>query len=428
MIAPESNAGSAAASWRLPRRDWILMPVISLLTVGLIAGSTEFAARALLPEVDDEMGACLVRNDASTGLRGVPNSDCHSKIPEGQMVEYKFNSRGDYSDHDPFPKPAGAFRIALQGSSFAMGGAVPRADTFAVLLPEELTNRTGHEVELYNEALPRRTPHRVALRIDGTLALKPDMILWTFTYADIRTASQLTTSDDVPDYVTAYEANSANKPAHSIPLWKKLRAKVVQEGVVFAHAVNDKWRVSRSRTLLSDVLALIESQDQMLARNRTSEAQYLDAVPSASRLGHLRDIDTYVGEVVDRGKSAGVPVVGVFLPGRLPAAYVSAGHWPSDMDPFSLDNELREIFKAHGGIYIDILPLFRAIPDAQQYYFPSDGHPTSKGQALFAELLARELTSGKVPNLKSGSGSIEVASSIGQSGTTIVRRSAQGAK
>jgi hypothetical protein len=427
MTAPQSDTKSATASLRLPRRDWILMPAISLLTVGLIAVTTELTARALLPEVDDEMGACLVRNDASTGLRGVPNSDCFSKIPEGKMVEYRFNSRGDYSDHDPFPKPAGAFRIALQGSSFAMGGGVPRADTFAVLLPKELTNRTGREVELYNEGLPRRTPHRVALRIDGTLALKPDMILWTFTYADVRTASQLTTVD-VPDYVSGYAAKSANQSAHSTPLWKKLRAKVVQAGVVFAHAVNDKWRGSRSMTLLIDMLAAIESQDQMLARNRTSEAQYLDAVPSAPRLEHLKDIDTYVGEVVDRAKSAGVPVVGVFLPGRLPAAYVSAGHWPSDMDPFSLDNELREIFEAHGGIYLDILPYFRTIRNGERYYFPADGHPTPEGNALIADMLARELTSGKVPNLTSGSGSVEVASSKDQSGTKIVRRSGEGAK
>jgi hypothetical protein len=76
------------------------------------------------------------------------------------------------------------------------------------------------------------------------------------------------------------------------------------------------------------------------------------------------------------------------------------GNWPVNIDPFSLDNELRSIVVSHGGTYIDVLPAYRDIPDAEMGYFPVDGHLNSLGNSTMSELLAKELTSGAVPALK----------------------------
>jgi hypothetical protein len=35
---------------KLPRRDWLLLPLLGVLTISLIAGSTELIARRMLSE------------------------------------------------------------------------------------------------------------------------------------------------------------------------------------------------------------------------------------------------------------------------------------------------------------------------------------------------------------------------------------------
>jgi hypothetical protein len=60
---------------------------------------------------------------------------------------------------------------------------------------------------------------------------------------------------------------------------------------------------------------------------------------------------------------------------------------------------VRHIISGHGGIYIEVLPDFRNIPNPVQYYFPIDGHPDARGHAIISEILAKELTRGVVPGL-----------------------------
>jgi hypothetical protein len=79
---------------------------------------------------------------------------------------------------------------------------------------------------------------------------------------------------------------------------------------------------------------------------------------------------------------------------------ISMGQWPKGEDPYKLDNELRAIITCHGGIYLDIAPDFRNIPDPEQGYLTVDGHPNTEGHAIIAGLLARELTSGAIPELR----------------------------
>jgi len=101
-----------------------------------------------------------------------------------------------------------------------------------------------------------------------------------------------------------------------------------------------------------------------------------------------------------QAKAAGVPIVAVLVPDRVQAAMVSMGKWPAGYDPYKLDEELRQMIVSKGGIYVDILPDFRAIPNPEEHYFPVDGHPDADAHAVLAKLLARELTGGAVPALK----------------------------
>lgn len=386
---------------RLPQRDWILLPALSLLTVCIIGASTELIAFRIFPAYGD-MKNCLVWNDRSTGVRGIPNCVCREKIPEGKPVEYRFNSCGDYTEIECGPKALGVYRIVMSGTSFPVGLGVAREKTFAVVLPEELSRQTGRKVELYNASLPRKSPRVINSRFNQMLALNPDLILLALNYSDIQLSTLVAPSDYVPENVSppAPGNDSAGHGARTVrSALARLRGKAESVALVLLHEVNNRWTASRSYVLLTDFANATESQSQLVKRNRTSEGQYLSAVPSQARLMHLKEFEFYFADIEDQAKAAGVPVVVVLLPTRVQAAMISSGQWPPNIDPFQFDNQLRSVVESHGGTYIDILPDFRTITNAERGFFPADGHFTPEGHRIIADLLARGLTSGAVPAL-----------------------------
>src|ERR1700721_2667889 len=127
-----------------------------------------------------------------------------------------------------------------------------------------------------------------------------------------------------------------------------------------------------------------------------------DLRPSASLewQSRLHQFDIEAAEIARQANAAGVPVVAVFLPRAPQAAMISRGEWPKGFDLSKLDNELRSIIVSHGGIYIDILPDFRGIPNPERGYRSVEGHPNPPGHAMLSGLLAKALTSGTVPALQ----------------------------
>ena len=69
----KATARKARTKRELPRRDWILLPALALMTIVLMAGSTELFARLIFRRDDDEVGKLHRVNDPSTGARGIPN-------------------------------------------------------------------------------------------------------------------------------------------------------------------------------------------------------------------------------------------------------------------------------------------------------------------------------------------------------------------
>jgi hypothetical protein len=396
---------------RLPGRDWIVLPLIGLVTVGILGVCTELFARWAFPSGGD-LKSCVYTNAKSIGLRGIPNTVCRAKIPEGQWTNYRFNSNGDYTELEGLSKPSGVYRIVMIGTSYPMGDGVAQVQSFAVLLPRELTHLTGRKVELYNESLPRKSARVFSLRFNEVLAPKPDLILWVLNYSDVRIASIIEAgeadrqaafiadvSENSSSQISAIASEGSAAPG-PLAAWKRLSAKAKYAASSLAHAVNDRWRDTSSFVLLTNVMDEIENQSQFVKRNRTSEAQYLNAVPSEERLRHLKDFDRYAGEMEDRAKAAGVPFCAVFLPTRIQAAMISSGDWPASIDPFKLNEEMRAIIVSHGGTYIDILHYFRTIPNPERGFFPADGHLNPRGHAMISGLLARELTNGAASALK----------------------------
>jgi hypothetical protein len=407
LIQSNANGTADLKEVKLPGRDLILMPLLGLLTIGLIAASTELIARLIFTESATREDRCIERNDLSTGWRGIPNCVNWAKGYESNLMKLQLNGSGYRADTEFGPKQPGTYRIVMVGSSFAMGLTAQSEKTAAISLPAELSARTGRKVELYNEAIEGwgGTPRNIASRFNKALLTQPDMVLWILTMWDIRNASGMWPSDEIlpnetrrfPEKVASTDGDPAVSSGVAL-----LRARVRSVANSNLDAVKELWHNSRSDLMLTHFLYEIESQSAYLKSSNVlhNDAMYLGAVPSEKRLRHLREFEGYAVQIEAQARAADVPLVAVLLPNRQNAAVISMGEWPPDIDPFNLDNELRSIIVGHGGTYIDILPAFRGIPNAEKGYLPVDGHPNAEGNAMITGLLAKALTSGAVPALK----------------------------
>jgi hypothetical protein len=387
---PQNKDSDRTNQAPFPLRDWILLPGISLLTVCILLLGTEFVARRLFSESKTSTESCLVLDDKDTGVRGVPNSVCREKVPEDQLVEYRFDNCGYRSGMQCVPKVPGTYRIVMTGSSIAIGERVPIDKTFATLLPQLLTERTGRRIELYNEGMPYGFPRTTALRFQDVLARKPDMVLWVLTPADIGEG----------EFVFA--ENAAESGDAKSKIWSKLKEAVTTNSIL--DRVRNHVEHSRTGLMLQHFLYKNESEGQYVTSYLMGPDRvigFLRSNMSPEWRVHLAEFEVRSKEIAARSADAGVTFVAVFLPNRAQSAMLAMGIWPSGYDPYALNRELGAIIVKQRGIFIDVLPGFRSIANPEQYYLPVDGHPTADAHAIFSKLMADGLTGGAVQALKS---------------------------
>ena len=386
---------------RLPRRDWILLPLLGLLTIVLLIAGAESTARARFSDTPRGLASCLVLNDLSTGVRGVPNSECRDKSAETGWTDYKFNSCGHRAGMECGAKDPGAYRIVMTGSSVAMGLYVDREESIAGRLPAELTRMTGRKVEVYNASIGAAyggSPHSVALRMNEVMAQKPDLVLWVMTPWDLDHADDLRPQDE---YLRAAGKSEPKKDAASYsssPL-RRIAAKIGADSL--ASSLYDDLKSFRLRTLVTHYL--FESRSlyvKSYLKNKDDAAGFLKAEWAPEWNDRLKEFDGYAAEVIARAHAAGVPVVAVLVPNRAQAAMISMGEWPQGYDPYKIDEELRGNITSRGGIYADIFSGFCTMANPEDHYLPVDGHPDAEGHAIITNLLAQQLTNGAIPELR----------------------------
>jgi hypothetical protein len=374
---------------KLPRRDWILLPLLSVLTILALAVSMQWVGRILFRS-DSPVGDCIV-SDPSTGRHGVPNRACWKKESESPSVNYSFNSCGHRAGMECGPKAPDTYRIVLTGSSYPFGWTVPREETFAALLPLELSRRTGRKIEIYNEGIigDGGIPRNLVKRFNEVLAAKPDAILWVLDPWDIDKADRNAPTlawQDIGAAEMVRQALAGKSLFDAIPTTLGL--------------IRDKWIVSKAGMLIQHYIFLSQSEYVKLYLARGAQSGFLDAEPDSDWRHRLELFNGYVGDFEGQASAAGVPVIVTLVPNRAQAAMISMGQWPPGYDPYKLGEEVRDIVVSHGGTYIDILPDFRTVPNPEQYYYPIDNHPDASGHAIIADMLARELTNGSVPALR----------------------------
>jgi hypothetical protein len=389
MTQSSTDVPESAKETSLPRRDWILLPLLGLLTLVLMAGSTELIARRMFTDLNTVGEDCLVRLDQGARVRGISNSVCWEKLPEGNLTKYHFNSSGFRNDFDFAPKSPGTYRIVVIGTSVAAGFRVPQEQTLGTLLPAELTRRTGRKVELYDEGLPWQTQQMIAHNFSDVLMTKPDMVLWILTPLDI-------------EWKPAENSHESNYRSFSFLAKAWYRIKSALDTKSSSTGLADAFSHTRTAVLFKHFLYKSQSQYLKYSFMKTDyEIGFLKSEPSAEWQKRLEEFDSSAAILEGKARDAGIPLAAVLVPDRTQAAMISMmGEWPKGFDPYKLDSELGSIIESHGGIHIDILPDFRAVPNPQLGFFAMDGHPNADGHAMISNMLAKELTNGIIPALR----------------------------
>jgi len=373
LIDSKHNPKERWSEAKLPLRDWFLLPLLAVATIASLAVPAELVSRRLYHDTQTALLSCLVMNDPSTGVRGIPNCSCTGNILESTPVEIRFNSCGHRAGMECGPKPEGVYRIVLVGSSFGEGLWVPREQTFAALLPAELSRRTGRRIELYNESMQWGTPHSVDLRFNEAIAAKPDMILWTMTPWDI-------------DNVDVTIPDAANMP----PSYQQALA---ARASVNSSRANPSMAGEEPLFPLHLAFALYKSRYQYMnaSLRNAQETEYLRVDQSARWNQRMLRFDAYLADISARAGQAGIPLVVTVLPLRAQSIMISTGEWQPEFDPYKFGNEVRAAAESHGASYADVLAGFRNVSNPDQDYYPVDGHINKSGHKVVSDLLSDAL-------------------------------------
>lgn len=394
MTSRNANEREGSKEEKLPRRDWLLLPMLSLLTISLILGLAQLTAQWLFPESEPNNPASPRPVVPVNDGHAIPNSVYWQKGFESELVQYRFNSCGHRTDIECGQKPSGTYRIVMVGSSVAMGYPIQLEKTLAALLPIELSRLTERKIDLYNESLVGVNPHVQSMRMNEVLAARPDMILMIITPLDM--------DKELPDTEVRNPLSESSSPLQRA--WFRLKTELASKSVSqVARDLSDRELVKISDTSFGTLLlhSLYESRSQYLKSSLMGpQAGFMLVPTTAEWQTRLDKFDSDFAEIARQAKADGIPVVVTLVPNRAQVTMISLGEWPAGYDPYKLDGEMRRIVMRHGGIYLDILPDYRNIPNPEKGYFPVDGHPNAEGHALLARILSQDLTRGAIPALQ----------------------------
>jgi hypothetical protein len=392
-----SPSSTTTAETRLPRRDWILLPLIGLLTIVAVCAATESVARHIYTEFDAGSEQCPHFTDPYIGIERNASCAYRRKTLESDVVDYRLNSRGYRDDTEVTPKQPGVFRIVLVGSSFGYGGAVDREQSIAGVLPTLLSQQLGRKVELYNVSVPGfpGLPQSLNRRFADALDAQPDLVLWVLTRWDIKSAL------DAPDAENgAGEAADAGHQTAVVEDSTDSRSRGLPRGIREALAsLKQGFMNSRSAYLLQQLLC--KSQSQYLKRSLMGPDEingYLHTSLSNAWRNRLDGFDESVAAISGKASAAHVLLAVARLPSGVEATMISMGEWPAGYDPYLLTKEVDQIVARRGAIPLDVTTGFRDVPHPERDYFPVDGHANVVGNVVLAQLLAEKLeSSGLVP-------------------------------
>jgi hypothetical protein len=386
---------------RLPRRDWIILPLLSLLTVGLLTGVSEVAARLLWSE--QLVDSCGVA-DPVFGLHFKPNCRSEVKSAESPWLENAYNGCGFRTAEDCGPKAANQVRVAVVGSSISSGYLVPYPRTFTAQATEMLRRRCHAPVDFQNLGVPGGGQiEKVPLHLDAALGLHPNMVLMVISEFDLqslqapvaaaaaaKTSVQAAAAGTAAAAAGTAAAAAGTAAADAGPGDGKAAAPAVPGPTGLGEEIRQiVVKLRASRAVLVAQHFLFENIDAYLPLylQHGDEADYLRPPLSPAWRRRLDQFDQEIGEIASRTGAEQTPFMLVYLPSRAQAALMHWKNRPAGIDPALLGQDLGVIARRHGIDYLDLTETIADHADPAGLYYPEDSHPNAAAGGIIADAI-----------------------------------------
>lgn len=358
------------APTRLPRRDYLLLPLLCLLTVVALVGIAEIGTRVAYPEEKED--SCK-RPDATLGYRFAPGCASRTKAAEGPWVTNRYNECGYRTAQPCGPTPSGARRVAVVGSSVSAGYLVPYESSIVNLVAERLQGECGGPVEFQNLGGIGYIWNKVYARMDEALALRPLVVMMVVIPFDLE--------------------QTVDTPVAAPPGAGALKLDAVATTGVMAqlHRVIGS---SRAFAVAQHFLFQNVPFYTNLYLRYGDKADFLRPPFPPSWQHRFHDFDVLMEGIAAKARAAGVPFVLAVVPQRAQAALAASRQARPGIDPMAFDREIAGIAARHGIDDIDVTPDFARQPNpAADYYYAVDGHINPLGSHLVAQAVARRFVS-----------------------------------
>ena len=383
----------------ISKRDRFILPAIALLTPFLLIQATDFALRGRYKASTEHLGQCMDYAQATAGIPGIPNCAVYDKFYETPLIRYKFNACGMNSIEGCQTSSPGTFRIALLGSSIAFGQWVQFDQSIADQLEIDVSHAIDQPAEVANYARMEEFPPLAVRLLPDVLEKKPSLVLLVVSTYDVGVSGI-----DPGRAIQITQRSNENHLLWWIYYLRNLLSTSSPSELVSTILMHVKTRIESTRA--ATLLLTLDYRDRkryirQYLKGQDSEVGYLPIHSSTAWDKDYRAFGRSIQQMTAMTHRAGIPFVVVLIPTRAQAAMLSSGTWPPGYDPYLIDRKVKEIVESEGGIYLDIFPSCTRIPNLEEHYFILNGHPDGVAHTLFARLIAQQLTSGVVPELRS---------------------------
>jgi GDSL-like Lipase/Acylhydrolase family len=377
MTQCKSESSASEKEAQLPKRDFFLLPAISLLTILTILVASEVVCRLIWPE--DTNDVCVV-SDPLIHTRFRPNCKSRTKPAEGPWSDNSYNECGYRTLESCGPKPPGTIRVAVIGASFSYGYGSPYADAYTTLTAKALTRQCRRSVEFQNLGIGNGSLLDIYRRTNEALALKPDLLLLVAGEGEVTremSPDELAHRDDPP------------KPAQDAK-------QVAADSESFRHHLFVMLKQSRVTLILQHFMFQDPSTYGKLYLAYDDKANFL-RVPFSSRWQQrFSNFSVILGAISNKAHADSVPMAILIAPTEAQLALANSP-LSAEVNLQAFPNEVSELAASHGVFAIDLLPSFTKRPDFKSMIYTADGHPSPQGQHIVADTLDRQLLSSGIP-------------------------------
>jgi hypothetical protein len=367
-----ANATSTAEEAPLPRRDLLILPLISICTIVLCLIAAESLAKHFF--ASQELNTCMV-SDPVHGAKFKPNCTVRMKAAEGPWVTSSYNDCGYRTKESCGPKPPGTTRIALLGSSSSEGYYNSYDQTFASLTAAELTKVLKRPVEVQNLGRAGCDPICALNRVDEALALKPDVVMMAMSNFDMQNME-----------TTGAALQNAKAIAPITPTYKEK---------VFSYLKEKKAVVAVTHFLTENNPAFARVRVMTYLTNGDL-AGYLWKPFPATWNDRIQLLDGLLESAEAKCRNAHVPFVFIEIPTFQQVSSMGYQNLPAGVDPYAFTHSLQQLASQHQMQFINTTDAFTKPNDT---FYVVDGHMNANGNAVVARVVVERLLAEQMPAL-----------------------------